>query len=268
MTMPIDLVLVRHGESEGNAANARSRQGDNRDFNELYLNRHSSKWRLTDRGREQAHLAGLWIKENIGTDFFRYYVSEYIRAMETAALLDLPGAKWYVDFYLRERDWGMLDLMTDESRREKFAEELSRREMDSFYWCPPGGESMAQLCRRIDRILGTMHRECADKKVIIVCHGEVMWAMLVRLTRMLQSRFKELDNSKHPFDHIHNCQVLHFTRKNPISGEISPYMDWFRSVCPSDLSLSRNDWEKIERRKFSNQDLLSEVEQYERLVAR
>lgn len=267
MSMPHDFVLVRHGQSEGNAANARSRKGDNRDFNELYTNRHSSQWRLTDQGREQAHLAGLWIMKNIGTDFFRYYASEYLRAMETAALLDMPNANWYVDFYLRERDWGSLDLMTDESRRQKFADELSRREIDSFYWCPPGGESMAHLCRRIDRILGTMHRECANKKVIIVCHGEVMWAFRVRLERMLQSRFKELDSSKHPFDHIHNCQVLHYTRVNPETGEISPHMNWMRSVCPSDLSLSRNEWEKIERRKFNNDDLLAEVLKYPRLIA-
>ena len=267
MTMPIDFVLVRHGESEGNAANSRSRKGDDKDFDEAFLTRHSSKWRLTDRGKEHARLAGLWIRDNIGTDFFRYYVSEYLRAMETAALLSLPGAKWYVDFYLRERDWGALDLMTNHDRYLHFAKDLERRKIDSFYWNPPRGESMAQLCRRLDRILGTLHRECADKKVIIVCHGEVMWAFRIRLERMLQKRFQDLDNSKHPFDHIHNCQVLHFTRRHPATGEISPFIDWFRSVCPSDLSLSKNEWEKIERRKFTNEDLMTEVEQYPRYVA-
>ena len=267
MSMPIDLVLVRHGESEGNAANTRSRQGDDRDFNELHLNRHSSKWRLTDKGREQAHLAGLWIKDSIGTDFFRYYVSEYLRAMETAALLDLPTAKWYVDFYLRERDYGALDIMPDSERRHRFAPDLARQEIDSFYWCPPRGESLAQLCRRLDRILDTMHRECADKKVIIVCHGEVMWAFRVRLERMLQKRFQELDKSQHPFDRIHNGQVLHYTRRNPANEEISPYLDWLRSVCPFNLELSKNHWEKIERRRFSNEDLLREVEQYPRYIA-
>lgn len=266
MTMPIDFVLVRHGESEGNIANSRSRQGDDTDFDEKFLKRHSSKFRLTDKGRKQAQIAGLWIKENIGTDFFRYYASEYIRAMETAALLNLPGAKWYVDFYLRERNWGALDLMTDHDRRLHFAKDLERREIDSFYWTPPRGESMADLCRRLDRVLGTMHRECADKKVIIVCHGEVMWAIRVRLERMLQSRFQELDNSKHPFDHIHNCQVLHFTRRNPQTREISPYMDWLKSVCPWDISLSRNEWEKIERHRFTNEELLAEVELYPRYV--
>lgn len=267
MSMPIDLVLVRHGESEGNAANARSRKGDNRDFNELFKSRHSSLWRLTNKGRNQARQAGEWIKRNIGTDFFRYYASEYLRAMETAALLELPNANWYVDFYLRERDWGAMDLMTDEARHKKYAEELAMRKIDSFYWCPPRGESMANLCRREDKILETLHRECADKKVIIVCHGEVMWAFRVRLERMLQGRFKELDTSSHPFDRIHNCQILHYSRRHPETGEIEPYINWFRSVCPSNFSLSRNDWEKINRRRFSNEDLLKEVENYPRIIS-
>ncbi len=36
------------------------------------------------------------MKENIAERFDRYYCSEYTRAMETAALLDMKGAKWFV----------------------------------------------------------------------------------------------------------------------------------------------------------------------------
>lgn len=44
-----------------------------------------------------------------------------------------------------------------------------------FFWSPPGGgESMAQVCIRIDHTLNTLRRECSNQKVIIVCHGEVM----------------------------------------------------------------------------------------------
>jgi hypothetical protein len=48
MGMPANLVLVRHGESEGNIATALSKKGDNSMFTEAFLNRHSSTWRLTD----------------------------------------------------------------------------------------------------------------------------------------------------------------------------------------------------------------------------
>jgi len=266
MAMPIDLILVRHGQSEGNAAHAKSRRGDDSDFSGDFLNRHGSRWRLTDKGREQAKMASEWIRNNIGEKFFRYYVSEYNRAVETAALLNLPEAQWFVDFYLRERDWGLMETATDHNLKTRFAEDLRRRKIDSFYWTPPGGESLAQLCRRLDRVIGTLHRECADKKVIMVCHGEVMWAMRVRLERMTQDRFQELDSSKDPFDKIHNCQILHYSRINPETDEISPYLDWLKSVCPTDTTLSKNEWEKIERKRFTNEELLDIVNQYPQIV--
>ena len=53
----MDLVLVRHGESEGNVAFNRSKAGDHSLYSGEFLRRHSSQWRLTDVGREQAKSA-------------------------------------------------------------------------------------------------------------------------------------------------------------------------------------------------------------------
>lgn len=259
MTMPIDLVLVRHGQSEGNLVNKRSRKGDDSGFTESFRARHSSTWRLTNLGRAQAFAAGEWIRGNIGGQFDRYYVSEYLRAMETAALLGLPDAQWYAEFYLRERDYGQLDVMPDAERKERFADELMRRRVDSFFWAPTGGESLAQACLRIDRVLNTLHRECSDKRVIIVCHGEVMWMFRVRLERMSQETFQLLDGSDNPHDRIHNCQVLHYTRRDPKSGRLANHVNWMRSACPTNLELSRNEWQRIERGRFTNEDLLRRV---------
>src|SRR5262249_38727745 len=142
MTMPLDLVLVRHGESEGNVAFGYSKRGDTRHFTPEFLARHSSKWRLTDRGREQARAAGVWLRENLAPSFDRYYTAEYLRAMETAAHLGFEDAAWYCEFYLRERDWGVFDVMSFQDRRERYADDLKRREADTFFWTPPGGESM------------------------------------------------------------------------------------------------------------------------------
>ncbi len=97
----------------------RSWEGDHSLYTGAFLKRHSSLWRLTDRGREQAKTAGEWLRQNAQanpslnpasaheaqTSIYRYYVSEYIRAMETAALMELPNAKWFVEVQLRERDW-------------------------------------------------------------------------------------------------------------------------------------------------------------------
>ena len=158
MTMPLNLVLVRHGESEGNVATGRSKAGDHSDYRGEFMTRHNSLWRLTDKGIWQAKNAGEWIRENIGTDFGRYYTSEFLRAMETAHYLQLPEASWYVDFNLRERDWGVFDHMSREDRERKFAESLKSRKIDGFYWRPPNGESMADLTLRQNRVNDTLHR--------------------------------------------------------------------------------------------------------------
>ena len=265
MTMPIDLVLVRHGESEGNVAFRRSADGDHSLINDAFLNRHSSRWRLTDLGVRQAHAAGDWLRRNVAVEFDRYYVSEYLRAMETAGHLGFPHAEWRCEFFLRERDWGVFDLMSFQERRQRYSEDLARRKLDAFYWTPPGGESLASVALRIDRVLNTLHRECADKRVLIVCHGEVMWTFRVRLERMSQERYGELDRDKDVKVKLHNCQVLHYTRRCPHTGTIAPYLGWLRSTCPWDEDLSDNQWRPIERNKYSSTDLLAVVERTCRL---
>lgn len=93
MTLPIDLVLERHGESEGNAAKRRSKKGDDSALTEEFLKRHSASFRLTAKGRRQARQAGKIIRREFPKGFDRYITSEFLRAKETAALLGIPGAK-------------------------------------------------------------------------------------------------------------------------------------------------------------------------------
>lgn len=186
--------------------------------------------------------------------------------METAGLLDLPGAEWLCDFYITERDWGDFDKTTPEEREEKFGEALVRRDVEPFFWSPPNGESFARLCLRVDRLLYILHRECGDKRVIIVCHGEVMWAFRVRLERMSQVRFRELHLSKDPLDRIHNCQIIHYTRRDPVKGVLGKYADWVRMVRPTDDPVLDMGWERIVRPRYSNQSLLEVVRQIEPTV--
>jgi len=131
---------------------------------------------------------------------------------------------------------------------------MERRKRDTFFWSPPEGESLAQVCIRIDHTLNTLRRDCSNQKVIIVCHGEgmmviveviaqshltsvnrsqpVMWAFRVRIERLSQIRFHQLANSKDPKDQMHNTQVLHYTRMNPKTGEVFPEFRFLRSSCP------------------------------------
>jgi len=78
--MPIDLLLVRHGESEGNVAMSLSRKGDDRYFTPEFRNRHSSSYRLTPQGEAQAMAAGAWIRDNVGSQFDRRSTMTLLRS--------------------------------------------------------------------------------------------------------------------------------------------------------------------------------------------
>jgi broad specificity phosphatase PhoE len=270
MAMPTNLILVRHGESEGNIAVRRSKGGDHRDYTEAFKARHSSKWRLSPKGVEQAKTTGAWFRSELGhIHFDRCYVSEYVRAVETAGHLELPNDDWRLELYLRERTWGDLDVRSVEEREARFQESWKARRSSPFYWTPPNGESLADLCLRVDRVIDTLHRECPNKNVIIVCHGEVMWAFRRRLERMTEARFLELEHSRDPRDQINNCQVIHYTRCDPsdIMAASAPYLNWMRSVCPwKEDWQSDNVWQPIKRERYTNAQLLELAHQTEPMV--
>lgn len=256
MTLPKNLVLVRHGQSEGNVANKQSRAGDHSAFTDQFLNQHSQYWKLTDQGRREAGLAGEWINEYF-PKFDRYYVSEYHRAMETAALLNLEDAQWSTKVSLRERDRGEIDVLPDHVLKSKYAEVLKRRDLSAFFWRPPEGESLADVDQRIRSFLITLDREARDQDVIVVCHGEVMWTFRFILESMSLERFYKLDRSRDDRDRIHNCQIIWYSRKLAGASRMSDSYNRMRSVCPWDLRKSVNTWQNIQRRKYSNRDLLA-----------
>ena len=246
-----EIVLVRHGESEGNLAFNRSVAGDHSLYADEFLKRHSSFWRLTDQGRAQALTTGEWMRRNLDVSFDSFFSSEYLRALETAALLKLPDARWKPEVMLRERDWGEYDLASQLERRSAFRRYEARRRRESLFWAPPGGESLAQVVQRVDSVLlfGNRRWRCAQHaravtssnavprsdlraftnekghvhirvalrvcsplpyrsggRVILTCHGELMWAFRLRLERLTQLRYREMQDDPQIHERIHNCQ--------------------------------------------------------------
>jgi len=191
--MPVDLVFIRHGRSEGNEAREQSKQGDNSAYTERFRARLNREWRLTDLGIAQAQAAGAFIREQISPTFSRYYTSEYLRARETAAHLRLPEARWVQDILLRERSWGRADFVMPESERyERFSAELAARREDPCYWRPPEGESLAEVCLRVQRVLHTLERDCPGGSCVLATHEDVMWAARFLVERLTQEQWREL----------------------------------------------------------------------------
>ncbi|HVM14463.1 MAG TPA: histidine phosphatase family protein [Egibacteraceae bacterium] len=266
--MPVDVVFVRHGRSEGNEAREQSKRGDERHYTPEFRSRRNREWRLTEAGIQQAQAAGAWIAANVTETFFRYVTSEYLRARETAAHLDLAAARWTQDILLRERSWGHADFVMPESERfERFAAELAARREDPCYWRPPDGESLAEVCLRVERVVERLRRECAGQRCVVVTHEDVMWAARFVLEGLTQERWREMLLSADPYDKIHNGQVLHYTRRDPETGELGARLQWVRSVCPWDPARSRDAWQHVEAPSFSNNELLASVAEVKRLVA-
>lgn len=267
--LPENLVLVRHGESEGNVAIRASKRGDNRPIEVPgFRERPGHDWRLTDHGVRQAKAAGKWLRENGLDRFMRYYVSDFARAKETAAHLNLPDAKWYLNIYLHEQLWGRLDTVPRSEYEQQFPGALAHRNKHRFYGAYPGGESMAEVCLRCDRILETLGRECSDGSVILVCHGNVIWAFRMLIERITPFRYHQLDRSNHPEFQIHNGQIFHYSRRNPGHRyDVRDHLSWFRTVRPaSDVPLE-SGWQRIARPSFTNEELAQELAHIPQLIS-
>ena len=61
MSMPLDLYVIRHGESEANVIVQAGEQGDNSLYTQDNVTVPDRSWRLTATGRKQADCIGRWL---------------------------------------------------------------------------------------------------------------------------------------------------------------------------------------------------------------
>lgn len=266
MGMPIDLVLVRHGQSEANIVQKLRKSAADAPAPDGFYDRHDHRVRLSERGREQAKSAGAWLRKEFPDGFDRYYVSALLRTIETAGNLGING-HWTIDDRWRERDWGEFGPLSDDEQKAMFSLSAKLKQQSKWYWCAPGGESLATGVRlRLEDILDTMHRELDGKQVIAVTHGETMEVARVVLERLLPDEWQQQelgDDYK-----IRNCHVLHYSRRNPTTGQIADKLRWRRSVCPYNECESwfRGEWVELEFRQYNDADLLELAAEHPNLL--
>ncbi len=263
MAMPKNLFLVRHGQSEGNLVRRQFETTNNESFfSDEFLDLHESQYKLTELGVTQAKKAGQYLKDNHFVAFDRMLVSNNVRAMQTAAHLDIKNALWMIDFNTRERDAGLFNTMAPSKRDAQYADQQKFYNTQPFLYRPPQGESMADVCERIKIVLGTLARECDGKNVIIVCHGHVMRGFRIMLERMSLQKSNELLLSQEAWARIPNCSILHYTRENPNDkgAELSNRLDWVRMIRPAGNGNLEDAFTKIERKKYTNEELFAEAE--------
>lgn len=154
------LLLLRHGESEGN------RDGRFTPHPDIPL---------TGEGTAQAESAARWIADRYAP---RALVSSpYARARQTAAVLAAPlGLVVRVEPDLRERNYGRF-------AGEPYGTPRSGYDPAAYWiWQPPDGESLIEVRARAGAALDRLTEAYPVDDVVIVSHGAVMLALWRHVT--------------------------------------------------------------------------------------
>jgi len=231
------LVLVRHGESEGDVRREAWGQGDSQ-----AASKRPEFEELTDRGIDQCRIAGRWITKNIIDSydleaFDGYFVSPALRSEQSAIALNLPNAAWQVDNNLNERNRGLISGLRPEEHQRLYPRSFDEMQNKPLHWLPPQGEALIP-----DIVDGIRQFITAIKKfraVIAVTHRDRMWVALLPLESLTETQLVAINS-----DDIHNGQVVHYTSVDPVSREVSSELSWKRSVDPA-ASGSSTAWQKI-----------------------
>jgi broad specificity phosphatase PhoE len=181
---PRQLWLVRHGQSLGNVAHDRAARDR---AHVLDVAERDMDVPLSDLGRRQASAFGRWMASSVDPRDVPEVVvaSPYVRAVQTAELtLEAAGLDLRVhrDERLREREFGVLDLLTREGIAARFPGEAERRRrLGKFYHRPPGGESWVDVALRIRSLRDSFAREHEGRRVLVFTHEVVivMWRYLL-----------------------------------------------------------------------------------------
>jgi broad specificity phosphatase PhoE len=171
-----ELVLVRHGESMGNVAAAAAHEAD---AEVIEVGQRDADVELSEVGQDQARALGIGLRSLLADDRpTLVWSSPYVRAQQTAALsLAAAGENLpvLVDERLRDRELGVLDLLTTKGVRNRYPLEAERRAwLGKFYHRPPGGESWADVVLRIRSFLSDLEAVPDGTRVVVVCHDALV----------------------------------------------------------------------------------------------
>ena len=163
----MNLILIRHGQSEWNALNQ------------------FTGWKdpdLTAKGIEEAHNAGRIIN-NLKINFDLVFTSALIRAQNTAEIIlkeinqPLSTIK---NQALNERNYGDLAGLNKDDARKRWGDEQVHIWRRSYNIPPPGGESLKDTGERVlPFFMKEIHPHvCKGKNVLVAAHGNSLRSLI------------------------------------------------------------------------------------------
>eukprot|EP00743_Colponemidia_sp_Colp-15_P007436 GILK01008035.1.p1 GENE.GILK01008035.1~~GILK01008035.1.p1 ORF type:complete len:261 (-),score=21.19 GILK01008035.1:132-914(-) len=188
---PNRIILIRHGESMGNAQHDAYGATPDHDI------------QLTEKGKQQAVLAGQKLREIICDEPVRFYVSPYLRTKQTfegiREAFDTDQCTVRYEPRLREQEWGLMPT-PEQVRKCKEVRDV----VGSFYYRFPGGESGGDVYDRVTTFLETLYRDFHTKStpnVVLVSHGLTCRLFLMRFFHWHVEYFQSLEN-------FENCEFV------------------------------------------------------------
>ena len=178
-----NLILVRHGQSEGNAKN-------------LFTGWENPG--LTEIGKAEAENAGDLIN-NLGIGFDCLFTSALIRAQLTGTIIlkaiNQNNIKIIENKALNERFYGDLQGMNKDECRQKWGEELVQAWRRSYELGPPGGETLKETGERVlPYYLSEIHPMLMqDMNVIVAAHGNSLRSLIKYLDKVSDEDIVKLE---------------------------------------------------------------------------
>jgi broad specificity phosphatase PhoE len=205
---PTELWLLRHGQSLGNVARDRTRDAD---VETLDIADRDMDVPLSELGVRQAEAFGRWLATQHQPPEV-VLASPYVRASQTARIaIEASGldVSLHLDERLRERELGVLDLLTSHGVATRYPIEAERRRrLGKFYHRPPGGESWVDVALRIRSLRDSLAREHLDKRVLLVTHEVVIVVWRYLIEHLDESAALALSR-EHP---LPNCSLTTYAR--------------------------------------------------------
>ncbi|WOL18974.1 hypothetical protein Cni_G27771 [Canna indica] len=197
---PRRIILVRHGQSEGNVDES------------AYTRVPDPKIGLTPKGWRDAEVCGLRIRDLVagddGADDWKvyFYVSPYCRTLETLRGLGKAFDRSRIagvreEPRLREQDFGNF-----QDREKMRIEKEIRRRYGRFFYRFPNGESAADVYDRITGFRETLKADIdigrfqppgersPNMNLVIVSHGLTLRVFLMRWYKWTVEQFEGLSN--------------------------------------------------------------------------
>jgi broad specificity phosphatase PhoE len=198
------LAVVRHGLSTGNVTAEHAESGG---AEAIDIPERDADVPLADLGREQAEAVGRHLAKQRPR---LAVVSPYLRARQTAEIA-LKGldVETVVDERLRDRELGVLDLLTARGVQARLPDEAARRaRLGKFYYRPPGGESWADVLLRLRALLREIREDHPGGRVVLFAHEATVFMVRYLAEGLDEEQLMKLAHGTT----IANCSVSSWRR--------------------------------------------------------